>query len=132
DGKVGAPAGVMEGQRCHKRLFPAAHDAKIDLSRTERDLTLNEAGQVQVDFNVAGSVDDQRQTRCLVSLELRCVEYCIDHRLRARRNISGPDADLGAAALRPPVGDVDLLVETVNQTEGVEDLRSARDCAEIV
>ena len=60
------------------------------------------------------------------------VDRGLDGRLGARRNRPRADLNVRAAALGPPVGDVDFVIAAIHHGESVADLGTAGDVAEIV
>ena len=113
-------------------MSDAADDAEIDLTGGQDDVAADEAGQVEIDLDEGGAVEDQGQSRRLVAQELGGVDRGLDRGLRARGNHLGPDPNVGAAALGSRVGDADLLVGAIDQRKCVANLRAAGHRAEVI
>lgn len=106
--------------------------AEVNLTGVHHDVAADEAGQVQVNLDPGGAVEDEREARRFMALEVGRVDGGLDGGLGPGRDHAGTDPDVGAAALGPPVGDPDVGIGAVDHEEGVSDLGAAGDVAEII
>ena len=88
--------------------------------------------EVQIDLGIGGAIEDQGQTRGLVAHELRGVDRCFKSGLRPRWNNPGADMYIRASALGAPINDAELGVRSVDDGEGVSNLRASSNRTEIV